>query len=94
MHQKVQSSRLKNPPCPKNVHTGQNPSPLTVDVFYGRPLITARVADAPSSAPLLPFLTSGPDLGMWPDCWVSVEFLHTPSLGRGRVAPPQQNKAV
>jgi len=26
------------------------------------------------SAPLLPFLTSGPDLGAWPDCWVSVEF--------------------
>jgi len=33
-------------------------------------------------------LTSGPDLGAWPDYWVSVEFLHSPSLGRGRVAPP------
>jgi len=29
-----------------------------------------------SSLALLPFLTSGPDLGVWPDCWVSVEFLH------------------
>jgi len=27
---------------------------------------------------LLPFLTSGPDLGAWPDCWVSTEFLRTP----------------
>jgi len=43
---------------------------------------------APSLALLLSFLTSGPDLGAWPDCWVSVEFLHAPSLGRGRVAPP------
>jgi len=23
-------------------------------------------------------LTSGPDLGAWPDCWISVEFLHAP----------------
>jgi len=23
-----------------------------------------------------------------PDCWVSVEFLRAPSIGRGRVAPP------
>jgi len=28
--------------------------------------------------PLLSFLTSGPDFGAWPDCWVSVEFLHAP----------------
>jgi len=33
----------------------------------------------------LPFLTSGPDLGAWPDCWVSVEFLHAliPRKGSG-----------
>jgi len=39
----------------------------------------------PSSAPLLPLLTSGPDLGAWPDCWVSVEFLHAPipQMGSG-----------
>jgi len=24
------------------------------------------------------FLISGPDLGAWSDCWVSVEFLHAP----------------
>jgi len=26
--------------------------------------------------------------GAWPDCWVSMEFLPTPSLRRCRVAPP------
>jgi len=28
----------------------------------------------PFLALLLPSLISGPDLGAWPDCWVSVEF--------------------
>jgi len=38
---------------------------------------------APSLA-LLPFFTSaGPDLGAWPDCWVSVEFLHGPIPRKG-----------
>jgi len=27
---------------------------------------------------LLPTLISGPNLGAWPDCWVSAEFLCTP----------------
>jgi len=39
--------------------------------------------DVPSLALLLPFLTSGPDLGMWFDCWVSVEFLHALILRKG-----------
>jgi len=30
------------------------------------------ISAAPSLALLLPFLTSGPDLGAWLDCWVSV----------------------
>jgi len=38
----------------------------------------APQSSPPSSAPLLSFLTSGPDLGGWPDCWVSVEYLHAP----------------
>jgi len=29
---------MKNPPCPKNVRTGQTSIPPTADVFYGRPL--------------------------------------------------------
>jgi len=42
---------------------------------------------APSLA-LFPFLTSGPDLGVWPDCWVFVEFFHAPIPRKGRVGPP------
>jgi len=30
-----------------------------------------------------PFLTSGTDLGAWPNCWVSVEFLHAPIPRKG-----------
>jgi len=37
----------------------------------------------PSLALLLPFLTSGPDLGTWPDCWVSVDFLRALILRKG-----------
>jgi len=57
--------------------------------------LTHLYLDCPASEPLrrailtlLSSLMSGPDLGAWPDCWVSVEFFHTPPLGRGRVAPP------
>jgi len=32
---------------------------------------------------LLSLLISGPDLGAWPDCWVSVEFLHAPIPRKG-----------
>jgi len=34
---------------------------------------------------LPPFLTSGPDLGVWPDCWISTEFLRAliPRKGPG-----------
>ena len=36
-----------------------------------------------SLAPLSLFLTYGPDLGVWPDCWVSAEFLRAPILQKG-----------
>ena len=36
-----------------------------------------------SLAPLSLFLTCGPDFGVWPDCWVSAEFLRTPILRKG-----------
>jgi len=36
-----------------------------------------NLSGMPSLALLLPFLTSDPDLGKWPDCWVSMEFLPT-----------------
>jgi len=38
-------------------------------------------SDSPPSLALLPFLTSDSDLGAWPECWVSVKFLHAP-IGR------------
>ena len=34
-------------------------------------------------APLSLFLTCGPDFGVWPDCWVSAEFLRTPIPRKG-----------
>jgi len=35
------------------------------------------------SLTLLPFLTADPDFGLWPDCWVSMEFLHDPIPWKG-----------
>jgi len=35
-----------------------------------------------------PFLISGPDIGAWPDCWVSGNSFMPSSLRRGRIAPP------
>jgi len=48
----------------------------TATAFCRAPLLDLSRIRA-SSAPL-PFLTSGPDLGAWPDCWVSLEFFHAP----------------
>ena len=36
-----------------------------------------------SLAPLFLFLIYGPDLGVWPDCWVSAEFLRAPIPRKG-----------
>jgi len=41
------------------------------------------LSGAPSSALLLPFLTSSLGLEAWPECWVSVEFLHAPIPRKG-----------
>ena len=41
-----------------------------------------------SLAPLSLFLIYGPDRGVWPDCWVSEEFLRAPIPRKGRVVPP------
>ena len=37
----------------------------------------------PSLAPISLFLIYGPDLGVWPDCWVSAEFLCAPIPRKG-----------
>ena len=44
-----------------------------------------------SLAPLSLFSIYGPDLGVWPDCWVSAEFLRAPIHRKGRVVPPPQS---
>ena len=36
-----------------------------------------------SLAPLFLFSVYGPDLGVWPDCWVSAEFLRAPIPRKG-----------
>ena len=36
-----------------------------------------------SLAPLSLFSIYGPDLGVWPDCWVSAEFLRAPIPRKG-----------
>ena len=36
-----------------------------------------------SLAPLFLFSICGPGLGVWPNCWVSAEFLHTPIPRKG-----------
>jgi len=43
------------------------------------------------SALLLPSLISGADLGAWPDCWVSAEYLHSSILRKrsDTITPPR-----
>jgi len=38
---------------------------------------------------ILPSLISGPDLEVWPVCWISAKFLVSPISRKGWVAPPQ-----
>jgi len=42
-----------------------------------------NLSGAPCLSLLHPFLTSGPDLGAWSDCWAFVEFLHAPIPRKG-----------
>ena len=62
---------------------------VPVDTFY-RTLIISSSTVLPLNlfvnlflAPLSLFLFYGPDLGVWPDCWVSAEFLHPPIPRKG-----------
>jgi len=50
---------------------------------FGLSRICMSLSGVPSLALFLPFLTSGPDFGAWPDCWVSVEFLLAPIPRKG-----------
>ena len=68
-------SRKENSACSARGHPLQNLNHLL---------------DCPASEPLRKsifgsslFLTYGPDLGVWPDCWVSAEFLCAPISRKG-----------
>jgi len=67
----MQDKAEKNSSCGYHL---QDLSHLPLDCSASEPL------GAPYLASLLPFLTSSPDLGVWLDCWVSVEFFRTPIL--------------
>jgi len=62
--------RKENSSCSACGHHLQDLTHLPLDCLASEPL------GAPYLTPLLPFLTSGPDLGVWSGCWVSVEFFH------------------
>ena len=57
---------------------------VSVDTLYRTSIISSSTALLLnlfvnlSLAPLSLFLTYDPDLGVWPECWVSAEFLHAP----------------
>jgi len=87
----VQTSLPWPPPQPSLVLL---PIQKTEEKFFLQRLPTPSAGshfllDCPAPEPLwcaislLPFLTSGPNLGSWPVCWVSVEFLCAPIPGKG-----------
>jgi len=69
--------RKENASCSACGHPQQDLTHLLLDCPASEPL---RRAIFGITSLLLPFLTSGPDLGAWPD---SVEFLHAPHPSEG-----------
>jgi len=65
--------------CSACEHHLQDPTHLLLDCPASESLRRAIFG----TTVLLPFLTSGTDLGVWPDCWVSVEFLRAPIPWKG-----------
>ena len=64
---------------------------VPVDTLYRTSIISSTVLPLNpfvnlSLGPLSLFLTYGPDLGVWPDCWVSAEFFHAPIPWKGSVS--------
>jgi len=80
--------RKQNSSCNACRHPLQDLTHLLLIVLH------LSLSGAPFLALFLPFLTSGPDLGARPDCWVSVKFLHAPIPRRGQVAPPPGLKDI
>ena len=62
---------------------------VPVDTLYRTSLISSSIVlllnpfANLSLAPLFLFSIYGPDLGVWPDCWVSAEFLRAPIPRKG-----------
>ena len=62
---------------------------VPVDTLYRTSIISSSIVlllnpfANLSLAPLFLFSIYGPDLGVWPDCWVSEEFLRTPIPRKG-----------
>ena len=62
---------------------------VPVDILYRTSIISSSTVlllnpfANLSLAPLSLFSIYGPDLGVWPDCWVSAEFLRAPILRKG-----------
>jgi len=71
--------RKENSSCSTCGHPLQDLTHLLLDCPASEPL---RMSGAPSLALLLPFLTSGPDLGAWPDYWSPWSSSTPPSIGR------------
>ena len=68
-------SRKENSACSACEHPLQDLNHLLLDCSASEPL---RKSIFGSSLSLPLFLICGPDLGVWPDCWVSAEFLRAP----------------
>jgi len=62
--------RKENFSCSTCRHHLQDLTHLPLDCLTSEPLGALYLT------PLLPFLTSAPDLGVWSNCWVFVEFFH------------------
>ena len=62
---------------------------VPVDTLYRTSIISSSIVlllnpfANLSLAPLFLFSIYGPDLGVWPDCWVSTEFLRAPIPRKG-----------
>ena len=70
-------SRKENSDCSACGHLLQDLNHLLLDCPASEPFANL------SLAPLFLFSIYGPDLGVWPDCWVSAEFLRAPIPRKG-----------
>ena len=72
-----QDQSKENSDCSACGHPLQDLNHLLLDCRASEPFANL------SLAPLSLFSIYGPDLGVWPDCWVSAEFLRAPFPRKG-----------